>query len=181
MERYKNIIEDFIKLQDAYPPLIDSHSDFISVKETLTHLRDKGHNKKMVELLLKYFYELKNKEEYEEAGQILLASSLIDDNTINFILARELHTGVIFVENRAAAFGILSKLEEVDCAEALSDLGFYYQNGIVVEKDISKAISYYEKAISLGLVRATKSLNKLRGNTKSSKSTSIKKIFNPMR
>jgi len=181
MNKYKNIIEDFIKLQDAYPPLIESQNDFTSVKETLTHLRDKGHNKKMIELLLKYFYELKNKKEYAEAAQILLASSLIDDNVINFVLARELHMGVIFIENRAAAFGILSKLEEVDCAESLSDLGFYYQNGIVVEKDISKAIYYYEKAISLGLVRAKKSLNKLLDNTKSSKVISIKKIFNPMR
>lgn len=52
--------------------------------------------------------------------------------------------------NYQKAFDWYSKAAEIGSADAEYELGSYYEKGIVVEKDLEKAIELYMKAISHG-------------------------------
>jgi TPR repeat protein len=41
---------------------------------------------------------------------------------------------------------LYKRAADLDCLEAMTQLGYFYENGIVFQKDISKAIEYYHKA-----------------------------------
>ena len=48
------------------------------------------------------------------------------------------------------AFQYLRQAVDLEQPDALCDMGYYYLNGFIVSKDISKAIDYYERSAKLG-------------------------------
>ena len=41
---------------------------------------------------------------------------------------------------------LYKRAADLDCLEAMTQLGYFYENAIVFQKDISQAIEYYQKA-----------------------------------
>jgi TPR repeat protein len=157
-DKYNDIIQDFIDLQEFYPPLHDTQSDFPSVKAWLKHIRFSQFTETMMLKIMQYIFNLKRVEKYEEAAQLLLVCAATKDIFANYVLARELHIGELFTKNSSASFGLLMALEEERHPEAICDLAYFYKNGIATLQDLDKAKTYYTVASSLGVRRATESL-----------------------
>ena len=161
VKKNSEIIQDFIILEETYPSIYDSEEDYTSVKAWLQHIKISGFNNKMMQEIIKYIYNLKEKNRYSEAIQLLLVSAATEDELAQYVLARELFIGKLFHKNIAASFGIISQLAQNNFAEAVCDLGYFYKNGIIVDKDKSKAKTYYYQAAQLGVKRALKSYQEL--------------------
>jgi len=156
-DTYTDIIQDFVELQEFYPTLYNTESNFPSVKAWIKQIKTSGFNDKMMSEMVKYILVLKEKNKLEQSAQLLLISAATENTLANYILARELFFGILFKKNETAAFGIITALAEKDYPDALCDLAYFYRYGVAVKKDIPLAKKYYYKAASLGLKRALKS------------------------
>jgi len=155
----QSIIQNFVDIQEVYTIRHQTNENFSTVKFWLMQIKYSGYSKKMMHKVIHYILQLKEKSRYTEAAQLLLVSAATHDALALHVLARELVFGVLFEKNEAAAFGILTNLSEKEYPEVLCDLAYFYQHGIVIQKDKKQARRYYEKAASLGVTRAKKYIN----------------------
>jgi TPR repeat protein len=149
-----DIIQDFVNLQEFYPPLYGSDSDYPTVKAWLKILRIEGFDEKMMQEMLHFCLALIKKEQYSEASLLLLVSSATRNDNACYILAREIFKGKLFTANPSASFGMFSYSARNGNAEALCDLAFFYKNGITVDKNRKHALKLYKQAMEAGVKRA---------------------------
>jgi len=149
-----NIIQDFVNLQEFYPPLYESESDYPTVKAWLKIIRTQGFDEKMMEDILKFSLRLIQKEKYEEASLLLLVSCATQNDGACYLLAREIFKGKLFRANPSASFGLLANSARNGNAEALCDLAFFYKHGITVDQNKKHARKLYQQAMEAGVQRA---------------------------
>jgi len=149
-----DIIQDFVNLQEFYPPLYESETDYPTVKAWLKIIRTQGFDEKMMRQILRFCFRLIKKAKYEEASLLLLVSSATGDDAAYYILARELFKGKIFTANPSASFGMFTQAARNGNAEALCDLAFFYKNGISIDKNKTHALKLYTQAMDAGVQRA---------------------------
>jgi hypothetical protein len=53
-----DIIQDFVNLQEFYPPLYESFTDYPTVKTWLKIIRTKGFDEKMMQEMLRFCFTL---------------------------------------------------------------------------------------------------------------------------
>ena len=91
------------------------------------------------------------KEDYENAE--VWWKKAASQNQLDAILWLYIH----YDDNKKdslTAFQYLRQAADLEQPKALCDIGFYYLNGYIVSKDISKAIDYYERSARLGCTEA---------------------------
>jgi len=116
----------------------------------MLHIKQSGFTNKMMKEMIQYIYTLQRRTKYAEATQLLLVSAATKDNLANYIFAKELFLGKLFQKNEAASFAIFSQLAQLNFPEALYNLGYFYEHGIVIEKNKKQAKKYYKQAAKLG-------------------------------
>ena len=150
----EDIIEKFISLQDIYPPLVETQTDYNSVKAWIQIIKKDGYTDSMMLEIVEYIFKLIEKDKKEEASLLLLVSCATNDDLPMYILGRELYKGELFLENKIASFGIFTTLMEHNYLEAICDLAQFYRFGVYVKEDKKYAIKLYKMASDLGLKRA---------------------------
>ncbi|RIB18075.1 hypothetical protein C2G38_2185661 [Gigaspora rosea] len=60
----------------------------------------------------------------------------------------------------------LSEIDEMDDAEGMNKVGYYYENGIVAKKDKNKAFEYYYKAAEMGNAEGMSKMDDAEGMNK---------------
>jgi len=154
----KKIIEDiilkFISIQDTYPLIEDTQTDYPSVKAWIKIIKNDGYSRDMMIEIVEYIFKLIEKGKKEEATLLLLLSCATGDDLPMYILGRELFKGELFKQNKVASFGIFTSLLEKKYSEAICDLAQFYRFGIYVKVDRKYAIELYKMASELGLKRA---------------------------
>ena len=156
-----NIIQEFIDLQEIYPPIHTPTTDFDTVKAWLKIIKIQGFSQKTMQEVLIYIYKLFKKNKHEEAILLLLVCAATKDDQANYLLARELFKGRNFCTNYPASFGIFSMLSEKGHYEALCDLAHFYKNGITIKQNKKQAKKLYKIAMDAGIVRAKKNYHLL--------------------
>lgn len=149
-----DIIQDFVNLQEFYPPLDESNNDYPTVKAWLKIIRTDGFDEKMMQEMLRFCFKLIETNKSEEASLLLLVSCASQDDTACYVLARELFKGKLFRPNLSASFGMFSNAARNGNAEALCDLALFYKNGITVDKNKKHAKKLYQQAMNAGVTRA---------------------------
>ncbi|MDQ7046433.1 MAG: hypothetical protein Q9M39_01950 [Sulfurovum sp.] len=122
-----DIIQNFVELEEFYPPLHESENDYPSVKAWLKQIRLEGFSEEMMKEIILYYFRLIKKEKYEESAQLILVSCATHHDNACYILARELFRGLLFEANPSASFGMFSTLARGGHAEALCDLALFLQ------------------------------------------------------
>jgi len=151
-----NIIQDFVEIQEFYPPLNESRKDYSSIKAWLKIIRTEGFDENMMQEILRYCFKLIEKEKYEESAQLMLVSCATQNDSACYVLARELFKGRLFTSNPTASFGLFSNSARNGNAEALCDLALFYKNGITVDRNKKHALKLYKQAMDAGVERAKK-------------------------
>ena len=159
------IIQKFVDLQESYPIIEDTQTDYESVKAWIKEIMNQGYSPSMLDEMMTYTINLINAKRYEEAGQLILVSSATQEDAPTYLLARELYKGVIFKSNYTASFGIFVSLAQSGHSQAICDLARFYQLGIYVKQNKKYAIKLYKLSMDRGVARAKIQYDKL---TKSS-------------
>jgi len=158
------ISQKLISIKKQYPITEEIDEKFDSVEALLTKIAQDGYTEIEMEEMIEYIGKLTENEKYAEASQLLLVCGATESKFAQFMLARELYSGLIFVKNIQESFTLMSILADSDYPEALCDLGQFYENGIGTQQDISKAKELYAKALDLGIKRAKKHCDRLEKN-----------------
>ncbi len=150
------IDQKFNHLCTQYPPIELTKNRYFSVENWLLQISTEGYTETEIETRIQEVNTLAHTN-ISEAGQLLLATASTESKYAQFIMARALYTGDILQKNISEAVEIIKQLAiNDDYAEAICDLGQFYENGLVVDKDKEKAKLLYKKAIDLGIQRAVK-------------------------
>lgn len=157
-----DIIQSFVEMQEFYPPLNETLTDYPAVKAWLKVIRTEGFDKEMMQEILLYCFKLMKKGKYEESAQLMLVSCATEDDNACYILARELFKGTLFASNPTASFGLFSNSARNGNAEALCDLALFYKNGITVDRNKKHALKLYKQAMDAGVQRAKKQYEMLK-------------------
>ncbi len=137
-----------------------------SVTSWMDHIAKIGYTDKGIFNMLTYMQKLKNLKNHDEALQLAIVFGATNSNFGKLIFARELYKGDLFKKDDNKAFELIKELASCDCAEALCDLGQFYEYGIGTQKDIKQAEYCYKKATELNLDRAQNLYHKMRKNKK---------------
>jgi hypothetical protein len=149
------IDQKFKNMLTQYPPLHPAQKEYLSVTNLLIKISNEGYSEKEVEELIVYIGKLKEKDEPEEAAQLLLICGATQSKYAQFMLARELFKGNLLEKNLAEAFTLINRLAmDDDYPEAICDLAQLYENGIGIGKDRNRAEILYQTAMDLGIKRA---------------------------
>ncbi len=77
---------------------------------------------------------------------------------------RELFKGEVLEKNDTEAFNLINSLADQNYPEAICDLGQFYEYGIAIAKDKHMAKLLYEEAAELGVERAKRHYERLKGS-----------------
>jgi len=187
-ERQKDIYEDGIyppighieeKFRQAfslYPPIKENDVWVEEVAKFLKFISLNSYKDSDVEKFLDEYFEYKEKGDIAKASQVLLLASATEAKYAQFLLARELFKGKVLKRNVKASLELMTKIANSGYADAICDLGQFYEYGVGVPENKKIALRLYEKAFELGLQRATKHINRIKES--SSLLASLKKVFN---
>jgi len=78
------------------------------------------------------------------------------DTTDSFVMAIQYLMGIHVNKDETKGIELLETNQ--DCSKYVNLLGYCYQNGIGVEKDLSKAVELYQRAVDMGEVHAMTNL-----------------------
>jgi len=146
-----------------YPPLQKAGTSYDSVHTLLLKISREGYGEKEIEEIIGYIGKLKERGETAEAAQLLLICGATQSKYAQFMLARELFKGELLEKNLPEAFTLIHRLAmDDDYPEALCDLAQFYENGIGITKDRSKAEALYQTSMELGIKRAAAHYERLR-------------------
>jgi len=137
-----------------------------SVTSWMEHIAKIGYTDKGIFNMLTYMQKLKNLKNHDEASQLAIVFGATNSNFGKLIFARELYKGELFKKDDNKAFELIKELASKNCAEALCDLGQFYEHGIGTQKDTKSAEHCYKQAIELDLDRAKNLYHKMRKNKK---------------
>jgi len=161
---YKAISYIDQKFQNAlkqYPPIESSDKKFFSVVSLLHKISLDGYNEEDIEKTIEKIEEL-SLDNKAEASQLLLIIASTESKYAQFRLARALYKGEILKKNLSESYTLINSLAvNDDYPEAICDLGQFYEYGIGIDKDITKAKLLYKQAMDLGIKRAEAHYQKL--------------------
>ena len=156
------IDQKFKNMQTQYPPVEESSDHFASVDAWLKKIANEGYEEHEIEEMVTYIEKLVQENKKAEAAQLLLISAATQSKYAQFMLARALFKGDIVKKNLPEAFTLINRLAmDDDYAEAICDLGQFYEYGIGIDKDRYRAEALYKEAMELGISRAKRHYERL--------------------
>ena len=159
-EKFQNIVKQ-------YPPIEKSEALFSSVDTLLEKITHHNYTEKVIEKTLKEIDELSS-ENKAEAAELLLLIASTESKYAKFQLARALFKGELLQKNVPEAFTLINRLAvNDDYPEAICDLGQFYEYGIGIDKDISKARLLYQEAMEMGINRASEHYKRISSKERS--------------
>ncbi len=170
-----HIEEKFRQAFSLYPPLKENDIWVEEVAKFLKFISLNSYKDSDVEKFLDEYFYYKEKGDIARASQFLLLAASTEARYAQFLLARELFKGKILKRNVKASFDLMTKLANSGYADAICDLGQFYEYGVGIPENKKIALKLYEKAFELGLQRATKHINRVKES--SSLLSSLKKVF----
>ncbi len=147
-----------------YPPVEDSGKTPEVVKEMKDRLSIREYTDEDIEEFLDYYFKYKEKNQKELAIKVLLLAASTESKFAKFLLGRELFRGDILEKNDTESFNLINSLADQNYPEAICDLGQFYEHGIAIAKDKQMAMLLYEEAAELGVKRAKKHYERLKGS-----------------
>ncbi len=157
------IDQKFKNMQIQYPPVEESSEHFAAVDAWLKKIANEGYEERDIEEMMTYIEKLTGEKRSAEAAQLLLISAATQSKYAQFMLARALFKGDVVKKNLPEAFTLINRLAmDDDYAEAICDLGQFYEHGIGIDKDKHRAEALYKEAMELGISRAKRHYKRLR-------------------
>ena len=156
-QKFRNMIHQF-------PPLERSEVHPPELERMRTKIADEGYTEEEIEAFLNYYRDYKKKGQRVEAAEILLLAAATESKFAQFLLARELFKGEVLQQDHAESFTQINTLADQNFAEAICDLGQFYEYGIGIGKDRQMALLLYEEAAELGVARARKHYERLKNS-----------------
>lgn len=155
------IDQKFKNMYSQYPPLQTSDDNFPSVDAWIRKISHEGYNEEEVEEVIGHIAKL-SLDNKAEAAELLLVTAATESKYARFQLARALFKGDLLKKNIPEAFVLINGLAmNDDYPEAICDLGQFYEHGIGVDKDRTKAKLLYKDAMELGIKRAVEHYERL--------------------
>jgi len=156
------IDQKFKNMQIQYPPVEESSEHFATVDAWLKKIANEGYEERDIEEMMTYIEKLTGEKRSAEAAQLLLISAATQSKYAQFMLARALFKGDVVKKNLPEAFTLINRLAmDDDYAEAICDLGQFYEHGIGIDKDRHRAEALYKEAMELGISRAKRHYERL--------------------
>ena len=159
--------QKFIHMKKQYVPIKKIYEKFDSVENLLKKISQEGYTEEEIEETLDYIKKLSAEGKKSEAAQLLLVCAATESKFAQFMLARALFQGLLFIKNLPEAFTQMNRLALEDYPEALCDLAQFYEHGIGVSKDPKKAQQLYQEASHFGIKRAEKHYARLQKENQS--------------
>ena len=156
-QKFRNMIHQF-------PPV--EKEEFIpeEVERMKKQISSEGYTEEEIENFLKNYQRYKEKGKRSEAAMVLLLAAATESKFAQFLLARELFRGEIIQQDHAEAFTQINTLADQNFAEAICDLGQFYEHGVGIGKDRQMALLLYEEAAEMGIARAQKHYERLKNS-----------------
>jgi len=155
------IDQKFQNMSIQYPPVQTSDENFPSVDAWLRKISHEGYSEKEIEEIIEHIEKL-GLDNKAEAAELLLLTAATESKYARFQLARALYRGDLLQKNIPEAFALINALAvNDDYPEAICDLGQFYEYGIGVDKDSTKAKLLYKDAMGLGIQRASQHYERL--------------------
>jgi hypothetical protein len=155
-------------IRTQYPATEETEETYPTVDAWMTQIKNEGYRESDIEEMMSHIIKLAQEEHKAEAAQLLLVSAATKSKFAQFMLARELYKGNVLQQNLPEAFTLINHLAmEEDYAEAICDLGQFYEHGIGIDKDKKRAEELYREAMELGIKRAKAHYNRLKKENKS--------------
>ena len=166
-EAIPHIDTKFNTLYEQYPPIEHTQNRYYSVENWLLQVSTKGYTETEVEARINEAVELKGSD-LGESAQLLIAAAATESLYALFQLARALYLGDVLQRNIPEAVTLIHYLAiNEEYPEALCDLAQFYERGIEVEQNKSKAEELYKEAMHLGIQRAAKHYQRIQEEKKS--------------
>ncbi len=156
--------QKFRNMMHQFPPLERSEVLVPEVEKMREKIATEGYTDAEIEAFLKKYQEYKKLGERAGAAQVLLLAAATESKFAQFLLARELFKGEILQKDHAESFTQINTLADQNFAEAICDLGQFYEYGIGIGKDREMALLLYEEAAELGVARARKHYERLKNS-----------------
>jgi hypothetical protein len=156
-QKFRNMIHQFppVDPEGPMPP---------EVEEMQGKISREGYTDEEIEEFLRRYQEYKAEGKRTEAAMVLLLAAATESQFAQFLLARELFRGEIIEEDHAEAFTQINTLADQNFAEAICDLGQFYEHGVGIGKDRQMALLLYEEAAEMGVARARKHYERLKNS-----------------
>jgi hypothetical protein len=156
-QKFRNMIHQF-------PPV--EREEFVpeEVERMQKKISTEGYTDDEIEAFLKHYLRYKEKGKRAEAAMVLLLAAATESKFAQFLLARELFRGEIIRQDHAEAFTQINTLADQNFAEAICDLGQFYEHGVGIGKDRQMALLLYEEAAEMGVERARRHYERLRNS-----------------
>ncbi len=156
-QKYKNMINQFPPLESEAPIC----PEVLNMQKTIS---ERGYSEDDIAKFLKQYQRYKEEGDKDRAAQILLLAAATESKFAQFMLARELFRGDVLQEDHAESFTQINSLADQNFAEAICDLGQFYEHGIGISRDRQMALLLYEEAAEMGVERAKKHYERLGGS-----------------
>jgi len=156
-QKFRNMIHQFppIERSEVLPP---------EVERLRKKIAEEGYTEEEIEQFLRHYQEYKSQGKRAEAAQVLLLAAATESKFAQFLLARELFRGEVLHQDHAESFTQINTLADQNFAEAICDLGQFYEYGVGIGKDREMALLLYEEAAELGVSRAQKHYERLKNS-----------------
>ena len=157
-QKFRNMIHQFPPVEQEEMSMPES------VKRMQKQISTEGYTEEEIEAFLKEYQRYKEEGKRSEAAMVLLLAAATESKFAQFLLARELFRGEILQRDHAEAFTQINTLADQNFAEAICDLGQFYEHGIGIGKDRQMALLLYEEAAEMGIARAQKHYERLKNS-----------------
>jgi len=157
-QKFRNMMHQYaqrVELEEGVIPEVQAFIDYVSKED---------YSEAQVEAVIARYQELKEQSKLGEAAQMLIAAATTESIFAQFMLARELFKGDVLQQNYPESFTQINRLAEEDYPEAICDLGQLYEYGIGIDKNKNHALLLYEEAAQMGVKRAQKHYERLKGS-----------------
>jgi len=156
-QKFRNMMHQFppVEQEAPVPPEVEIMQRKISTE---------GYTEEEIEEFLRHYQAYKEAGRKGEAAMVLLLAAATESKFAQFMLARELFRGEIIRQDHAEAFTQINTLADQNFAEAICDLGQFYEHGIGIGKDRQMALLLYEEAAEMGVARARKHYERLKNS-----------------
>ena len=156
-QKYRNMLHQFPQAETSEAGISPEVQRFIEMVST------EDYSESQVEAAIARYQALRDEGKRAEAAQMLIAAATTESTFAQFMLARELFKGDVLKQDHAEAFTQINHLAEQDYPEAICDLGQLYEYGIGIDKNKRHALLLYEEAAEMGVERAQRHYERLRG------------------
>ena len=157
-QKFRIMMHRYPLKEEVEEGVIDEVRDFIH----MVSVRD--YSESQVEAAIARYQELKEQGRIVDAAQMLIAAATTESKFAQFMLARELFKGEVLQQDFPESFTQINRLAEEDYPEAICDLGQLYEYGIGINKNKQHALLLYEEAAQIGVERAQRHYDRLRGS-----------------